>query len=397
MWKERPAKPVSGGGRRPGARQRAGRAGRREGCKAVSSLPGAGAQGEVAPGEQEGDHQAGGRARHGGLAARVGLGGEPRAPRPRCSGGLVGGAPPPGTGQPGPTRAPGPPQEQESVRAAPEKSAAPTPDVVSSMLTDTTAQHRAHLFDLNCRVCTGAPPPPAARPGGLRGWRGQPPPPTGAAVRTRAGRFPAVPALTRPSSRNPGQVSSEGEPAPKRQKLSAPARKEEPKPKYDGAAPEPAVGPANDPAPEPLPESASAAPSERGLPGAPGDSCPEPSAEGGPSCPAPSGVAMVTTVTVSGRDPRTAQSAASAAPTPDGTPAGRGPAGRPEAPRAGAEVHPRQAVPRPGAQTPAVRAPGPQRQVRPLPRLPPWPWAGGRGWACAGLGHLPAAAGAPRP
>ncbi|XP_028379447.1 death-inducer obliterator 1 [Phyllostomus discolor] len=161
-------------------------------------------------------------------------------------------------------------EEQESVRAAPEKSAAPPPDVVSSMLKDTTGQHRAHLFDLNCRVCTG-------------------------------------------------QVSSEGEPAPKRQKLSAPAKKEEPKPKYDGAAPEPALGPANDMAPETLPQSASPAHSERGLPGAPGDGHPEPSAREGPSCPAPSGVAMVTTVTVSGRDPRTAQSTASTAPAPDST------------------------------------------------------------------------------
>lgn len=46
-------------------------------------------------------------------------------------------------------------QEQESVRAVPEKSAAPSLDVFSSMLKDTTSQHRAHLFDLNCRVCTG--------------------------------------------------------------------------------------------------------------------------------------------------------------------------------------------------------------------------------------------------
>ncbi|TRY66539.1 hypothetical protein DNTS_015918 [Danionella cerebrum] len=29
------------------------------------------------------------------------------------------------------------------------------PDVFSSMLKDTTAQHRGHLFDLNCKICTG--------------------------------------------------------------------------------------------------------------------------------------------------------------------------------------------------------------------------------------------------
>ncbi|XP_073679702.1 death-inducer obliterator 1 [Garra rufa] len=29
------------------------------------------------------------------------------------------------------------------------------PDVISSMLKDTTAEHKRHLFDLNCRICTG--------------------------------------------------------------------------------------------------------------------------------------------------------------------------------------------------------------------------------------------------
>uniref|UniRef100_A0A672IV63 TFIIS central domain-containing protein n=1 Tax=Salarias fasciatus TaxID=181472 RepID=A0A672IV63_SALFA len=29
------------------------------------------------------------------------------------------------------------------------------PDVFSSMLKDTTAEHKAHLFDLNCKICTG--------------------------------------------------------------------------------------------------------------------------------------------------------------------------------------------------------------------------------------------------
>ncbi|XP_036915936.1 death-inducer obliterator 1 [Sturnira hondurensis] len=167
--------------------------------------------------------------------------------------------------------------EQESVRTVPEKSTAPPLDAVSSMLKDTTGQHRAHLFDLNCRVCTG-------------------------------------------------QVSSEGEPAPKRPRPSAPAKKEEPKSKYDGAPSEPALSSGNGGVPDTLPkdestvepEGAAPAPLERGLPGALGDGHPEPSAPEGPSGPAPSGVAMVTTVTVSGRDPRTAQSAASTAPTPDG-------------------------------------------------------------------------------
>lgn len=29
------------------------------------------------------------------------------------------------------------------------------PDIFSTMLKDTTAEHRAHLFDLNCKICTG--------------------------------------------------------------------------------------------------------------------------------------------------------------------------------------------------------------------------------------------------
>ncbi|KAL7837223.1 hypothetical protein SRHO_G00269340 [Serrasalmus rhombeus] len=32
------------------------------------------------------------------------------------------------------------------------------PDILSSMLKDTTAEHRAHLFDLNCKICTGQRP-----------------------------------------------------------------------------------------------------------------------------------------------------------------------------------------------------------------------------------------------
>ncbi|XP_029469186.1 death-inducer obliterator 1 isoform X3 [Rhinatrema bivittatum] len=46
-------------------------------------------------------------------------------------------------------------EQQESVRVVPENSSAVLPDVFSSMLNDTTNQHRAHLFDLNCKICTG--------------------------------------------------------------------------------------------------------------------------------------------------------------------------------------------------------------------------------------------------
>ncbi|KAJ1122630.1 hypothetical protein NDU88_001115 [Pleurodeles waltl] len=39
--------------------------------------------------------------------------------------------------------------------AVPEKSRPVLPDIFNSMLNDTTNQHRAHLFDLNCKICTG--------------------------------------------------------------------------------------------------------------------------------------------------------------------------------------------------------------------------------------------------
>lgn len=167
--------------------------------------------------------------------------------------------------------------EQESVRAVPESSAAPLLDVFSSMLKDTTSQHRAHLFDLNCKICTGQVP------------------------------------------------SSEDEPAPKRQKPSA-SKKEEPKPKHDSPPPsEPAVSSADELVPETVPEAASEpdpggafeAPLERKCPpGPPGDSHPEPSTLEGPSGLASCGGGVLTTVTMSGRDPRTAQSGASTVTTP---------------------------------------------------------------------------------
>ncbi|XP_023603210.1 death-inducer obliterator 1 isoform X2 [Myotis lucifugus] len=167
--------------------------------------------------------------------------------------------------------------EQESVRAVPEKNAAPALDLFSSMLKDTTGQHRAHLFDLNCKICTGQVP------------------------------------------------SSEDEPAPKRQKLSAPAKKEESKSKHDSSACEPALSSAGEAVPESLPENTSEPDPEsasqtllerRYLSEAPGDGPPEPCAPEGPSCPASCGGTVLTTVTMSGRDPRTAQSAASTVMTP---------------------------------------------------------------------------------
>uniref|UniRef100_A0A8C8XQ37 Death-inducer obliterator 1 n=1 Tax=Panthera leo TaxID=9689 RepID=A0A8C8XQ37_PANLE len=175
-------------------------------------------------------------------------------------------------------------EQQESVRAVPEQSAAPLLDLFSSMLKDTTSQHRAHLFDLNCKICTGQVP------------------------------------------------SSEDEPAPKKQKLSA-SKKEESRSKYDTTPSEPVLSSADDVVPEALPESASepdldSAASHAHLerkyfPVPPGDSHPEPSALEGPSCPATCGGPVLTTVTVSGRDPRTAPGGsctvtAPAAARPDG-------------------------------------------------------------------------------
>lgn len=29
------------------------------------------------------------------------------------------------------------------------------PDILSCMLKDTTSEHKAHLFDLKCKICTG--------------------------------------------------------------------------------------------------------------------------------------------------------------------------------------------------------------------------------------------------
>lgn len=161
-------------------------------------------------------------------------------------------------------------EQQELVRAAPEKSTAPLLDVFSSMLKDTTSQHRAHLFDLNCKICTGQVP------------------------------------------------SSEDEPAPKKQKLSASAKKEESKSKCDASPSDLVLSSADEVMPDTLPENASEPDLESAshahlerkyCPVPPGDGHPEPSTlEGHSSCPASSGGGVLTTVTVSGRDPRTAPS-----------------------------------------------------------------------------------------
>ncbi|XP_076973462.1 death-inducer obliterator 1 [Tamandua tetradactyla] len=168
-------------------------------------------------------------------------------------------------------------EQQESVRTIPEKSSsAPLLDVFSSMLKDTTSQHRAHLFDLNCKICTG-------------------------------------------------QIPSEDEPAPKKQKLSSSAKKEDSKSKYDGSLTEPVPNAAEEVMSETVPEIASESELESAshlnlgrnyFPVPPGNSNPEPSLlEELPPYSTSCGGGILTTVTVSGRDPRTAPSASGAAST----------------------------------------------------------------------------------
>ncbi|XP_037668212.1 death-inducer obliterator 1 isoform X2 [Choloepus didactylus] len=172
-------------------------------------------------------------------------------------------------------------EQQELVRAIPEKSSAPLLDVFSSMLKDTTSQHRAHLFDLNCKICTG-------------------------------------------------QIPSEDEPAPKKQKLSASTKREDPKSKYDSALSEPVPNRAEEVMPETLPDIASEPELESTshpnlgrnyFPVPSGSSTPEPSPlEELPPCPASCGGGVLTTVTVSGRDPRTASGASCAVTAPTAAP-----------------------------------------------------------------------------
>ena len=57
------------------------------------------------------------------------------------------------------------PQDQDESMPTPPASAQPSaaegnsggsmPDIFSTMLKDTTSEHRTHLFDLNCLICTG--------------------------------------------------------------------------------------------------------------------------------------------------------------------------------------------------------------------------------------------------
>nr|XP_020660275.1 death-inducer obliterator 1 isoform X1 [Pogona vitticeps]XP_020660276.1 death-inducer obliterator 1 isoform X1 [Pogona vitticeps] len=168
-------------------------------------------------------------------------------------------------------------EQQESDQTRPEKKSAPVLDVFSSMLQDTTSQHRAHLFDLNCKICTGQ------------------------------------------------MSASDEEPASKKQKLSS-TKKMESKTEIKSTleistpadnmevtkeeelenAPEPVVGPATEAVPQPSLERAY-------IPLTQGHTNPEPSLPNENTLYSTSYAGgVITTVTVSGKDPRTAMSTSSA-------------------------------------------------------------------------------------
>ncbi|PIO32133.1 hypothetical protein AB205_0200930 [Aquarana catesbeiana] len=174
-------------------------------------------------------------------------------------------------------------EQQETARVPPaEKSTSALPDIFSSMLEDTTSQHRAHLFDLKCKICTG-------------------------------------------------QISADDEPPPKRQKTTTTTTTTTPAMKK----PEPKIKPEDD-EPPPPPEDDSDTPMETNeikdsIPNVvpepvslPNSSPPPPQSPVASQAPILPVTNPVTTVTGSGRDPRRAINrppvpAASATP-PDSSP-----------------------------------------------------------------------------
>ncbi|KAM4692619.1 death-inducer obliterator 1 [Rhinophrynus dorsalis] len=158
-------------------------------------------------------------------------------------------------------------EQQEPARVAvPERSsAAALPDIFSSMLNDTTSQHRAHLFDLKCKICTG-------------------------------------------------QISADDEPPNKRQKSSsAAAKKSEPQTKLESSEPTTAADPSPSASEMELETPMETSDNTENVPEATPDRPPSaspnnpepPLSSQSPVYPATS---LMTTVTVSGRDPRRAVS-----------------------------------------------------------------------------------------
>ncbi|XP_053103011.1 death-inducer obliterator 1 isoform X2 [Hemicordylus capensis] len=165
-------------------------------------------------------------------------------------------------------------EQQESDRAAPEKSSAPLLDVFSSMLKDTTSQHRAHLFDLNCKICTGQ----------------------------------ISASDEEPASKKPKTSVKKAEPKPEtksKSESSTPTDDVEMTKEELEIAPEPVVGATAESIPQPSLE-------RTYVPLTQGQTNPESSLSNESNLyPASYAGGVVTTVTVSGKDPRTAMSTSS--------------------------------------------------------------------------------------
>ncbi|XP_048354398.1 death-inducer obliterator 1 isoform X2 [Sphaerodactylus townsendi] len=165
-------------------------------------------------------------------------------------------------------------EQQESDRAAPEKSTVPLLDIFSSMLKDTTSQHRAHLFDLNCKICTG---------------------------QMSASDEELTAKKSKTSSSSAKKVEPKPEPVTKSDSLTQVEDMEIDKEDSDDA-PEPTSGPAAEAAPQPSLERAY-------VPLAQAQNCLESSLANESSLyPASYAGGVITTVTVSGKDPRKAMS-----------------------------------------------------------------------------------------
>ncbi|KAJ7332137.1 hypothetical protein JRQ81_014317 [Phrynocephalus forsythii] len=166
-------------------------------------------------------------------------------------------------------------EQQESDRKGPEKTTAPVLDVFSSMLQDTTSQHRAHLFDLNCKICTG-----------------------------QISASDEEPASKRPKLSSTKKVEPKTEIKSKLE-MSTPVENVEVAKEELENAPEPVV-PATEAVPQPISERAYIPLTQ----GQTNTECSLPN-ESAPYSTSYAG-GVITTVTVSGKDPRTAMSTSSA-------------------------------------------------------------------------------------
>lgn len=191
------------------------------------------------------------------------------------------------------------------------------------MLKDTTSQHRAHLFDLNCKICTGIYSPDFVRSKRMVMLR----------VLFPYLFFSKLFHKIVIKSFYIGQISaSEDEVPTKKIKSTAPAKKAESKskpevqPKYESSAPSPPAEPAKETVPENAMETEVAPAAETVsqttvegtyIPTTQGHNNTDSSVpEEPPAFPASCSAGVVTTVTVSGRDPRTAMSGSLGVVTP---------------------------------------------------------------------------------